>query len=288
MKGGQLDNAVSQADDGGMTEFNQLIDSVADHLRLEREFGHRLIALPDGLMAALSAAGQSDLPVAATNDGIPAADRKSTAAGHTLPHPPRNTAIDADAATALQHVAASVATCRLCPLAEKRNRTVPGQGHARPDVMFIGEAPGADEDQQGLAFVGPAGRLLTRMIEAMGLSRDTVFIANIVKCRPPGNRNPEPAEMEACLPFLKQQIAILKPRVIICLGNVASRGLLASTAGITRLRGRWLKFGAIPVMPTYHPSYLLRFPAAKRQTWEDLKAVLRLLEKPVPSTPGKR
>jgi DNA polymerase len=148
--------------------------------------------------------------------------------------------------------------------------------------MFIGEAPGEDEDIQGLAFVGPAGQLLTLMIEAMGFTREEVFIANILKCRPPLNRKPQPNEMDCCLPFLKAQIALLKPKAIVALGGTAVQGLLKIEVGITRLRGQWHTFEGIDVMPTFHPAYLLRNPSAKREVWEDLKEVLRRIGRPVP------
>lgn len=148
--------------------------------------------------------------------------------------------------------------------------------------MFIGEGPGADEDRQGLAFVGKAGQLLTRIIEAMGFTREQVFIGNIVKCRPPGNRTPFPDEMAACLPFLEEQIQLLKPRVIVALGATAVRGLLGLEMGITRLRGKWLSYRGIDVMPTFHPAYLLRNPAGKKEVWEDMKAVLERLGREPP------
>ena len=143
--------------------------------------------------------------------------------------------------------------------------------------MFIGEAPGADEDAQGLAFVGRAGQLLTKMIAAMGYTRDEVFIANICKCRPPGNRTPTPQEMAACIPFLKRQVAIVRPRFIVALGNTAILGLLGET-GILRIHGKWRQFEGIPLMPTMHPAYLLRNPSAKRACWEDLKLVMAKLK----------
>lgn len=182
----------------------------------------------------------------------------------------------------LESVAKTIATCTRCSLHETRTNTVPGQGSGRPEIMFIGEAPGADEDRQGLAFVGRAGQLLTKMIEAMGFTRDEVFIGNILKCRPPGNRTPMPDEMETCLPYLKQQIALLQPRVIIALGATAVKGLLDVKTGITKLRGTWLSFEGIDLMPTYHPAYLLRNPAAKKDVWEDLKEVLHSLGRSVP------
>ena len=178
-------------------------------------------------------------------------------------------------------VTAEIAACTLCDLHKTRTNTVPGQGHARPEVMFVGEAPGADEDRQGLAFVGRAGQLLTKMIEAMGYTRDEVFIGNILKCRPPDNRKPLPDEMDTCLPYLKRQIALLQPKVIVCLGGTAMEGLLGLT-GITRRRGTWYRFEGIDVMPTFHPAYLLRNPSTKHDTWADLKAVLSHLGRTPP------
>jgi DNA polymerase len=187
-----------------------------------------------------------------------------------------------DPGAGLAQVAEAVAVCTRCALHETRTNTVPGQGTPTPELMFIGEAPGADEDRQGLAFVGRAGGLLTKMIEAMGYTRDEVFIGNILKCRPPGNRAPLPDEMETCMPYLKAQIAILKPRVIVALGATAVKGLLDDSTGITKLRGKWHTFEGIDLMPTFHPAYLLRNPAAKHDTWADLKAVLAKLGKKPP------
>ena len=184
---------------------------------------------------------------------------------------------------ALARIADDVAACRQCALHGARTRTVPGQGSPTPEILFVGEAPGAEEDRAGLAFVGAAGQLLTRMIEAMGLTREEVFIANIVKCRPPGNRPPLPDETQACLPYLKAQIGRLRPKVIVALGASAVKALLDPAEGITRLRGRWHRCEGIDVMPTFHPAYLLRTPSAKQDAWEDLKAVLtRLGRQPPP------
>jgi DNA polymerase len=191
--------------------------------------------------------------------------------------------VSGQAAVTLATIADDIRSCRKCQLHESRTKTVPGQGNEQPEILFIGEAPGADEDKAGLAFVGAAGQLLTRMIRAMGLTRAEVFIANILKCRPPGNRKPMPDEQAACLPYLRQQIALLRPRVIIALGGTAAQGLLDTTEGITRIRGRWHEFEGIPLMPTFHPSYLLRNQSAKHQAWADLQAVLkRLGRKPPP------
>lgn len=185
----------------------------------------------------------------------------------------------------LGRIAQEITACRKCALHRTRNRPVPGQGNCHPDILFIGEGPGAEEDAQGLAFVGEAGRLLTRMITAMGYRREAVFIANVVKCRPPDNRIPHPNEMEACLPFLRRQIAILRPKVIVTLGATALRGLLGTSVGITRLRGQWQSFEGIDVMPTYHPAYLLRYPHYKADAWKDLQKVLERLGRPVLKKP---
>jgi len=188
----------------------------------------------------------------------------------------------------LERIARSIARCRRCRLHESRTRTVPGQGAVHPELVFIGEGPGAEEDRRGEAFVGAAGQLLTRMIEAMGFTRQEVWIGNIVKCRPPGNRAPYPDEMEACLPFLRRQLEVLQPRVIVCLGATAVKGLLGLSRGITELRGRWQEFEGIPVMPTFHPAYLLRNPDQKKPVWEDLKQVLKRLGREPPRRKRRR
>jgi len=187
-------------------------------------------------------------------------------------------------ADTLESIAAEIAACQSCPLAATRLNVVPGQGALRPDVMFVGEGPGADEDEQGLAFVGRAGQLLTKMISAMGYARDQVFIGNIVKCRPPGNRVPSPEEMAGCIPFLKRQIAVIRPKLIVCLGATAARGLVQEVLPIGKARGQWREFEGIPVMLTFHPAYLLRDPRKKGDAWADLKAVLARLGK---TPPGK-
>jgi DNA polymerase len=146
--------------------------------------------------------------------------------------------------------------------------------------MFVGEAPGADEDIQGEPFVGRAGQLLTKIIEAIGLTREDVYIANLLKCRPPGNRNPEPDEVAQCEPFLRRQVETIKPRVIVALGKFAAQCLLKTTDPITRLRGREYKYHDAVLIPTYHPAYLLRTPSAKREVWDDMKRVRAILQEP--------
>ncbi|MBI3940365.1 MAG: uracil-DNA glycosylase [Acidobacteria bacterium] len=168
--------------------------------------------------------------------------------------------------------------CVRCKLHRHRTQIVFGAGAEHAELMFVGEAPGADEDAQGIPFVGRAGQLLTRIIESIGLKRDQVYIANIIKCRPPQNRNPEPDEIEKCSPFLLRQIALIQPRIICALGKFAAQTLLETTAPISQLRGRVFdKFGA-RVVPTFHPSYLLRNPAGKREVWEDMKTIRRMLD----------
>jgi uracil-DNA glycosylase family 4 len=175
-----------------------------------------------------------------------------------------------------------ITACKKCSLHKTRTNVVPGQGKMSPDIMFIGEAPGADEDAQGLSFVGRAGKLLTKMIVAMGYTRDDVFIGNILKCRPPDNRTPVPEEIAMCIPYLLRQIAVLRPKVIVALGGTAVRGLLKDETPISKLRGKWTEFAGVPLMPTYHPAYLLRSPSAKRDSWADLQAVLKKLGKKAP------
>jgi DNA polymerase len=169
--------------------------------------------------------------------------------------------------------------CTRCKLAPKRTNIVFGVGNPDAPLVFVGEAPGADEDRTGEPFVGAAGQLLTKMIEAMGLSRDEVYIANILKCRPPGNRNPEPDEIAACEPFLKRQLAAIRPRMIVALGKFAAQCLLRSDAPISKLRGAFGQYEGIPLMPTYHPAFLLRTPSAKRDVWSDLQLVMAELDR---------
>lgn len=168
--------------------------------------------------------------------------------------------------------------CAACPLAPTRTNVVFGCGAEQTELMFIGEGPGADEDAQGIPFVGKAGELLTKMIRAMKYDRSEVYIANIVKCRPPGNRNPSDDEAETCIPILKRQIELVRPKAMVLLGAVPLKYLMGKT-GISRLRGNWMEYQGIQVMPTYHPAYLLRNPAAKADVWKDLQKVMEFLGK---------
>jgi DNA polymerase len=187
------------------------------------------------------------------------------------------TLLPADALNAIQtEIGPDCSRCKLHTLG--RRQVVFGVGNPQADLMFVGEAPGADEDIQGIPFVGRAGQLLTKIIEAIGLSRDDVYIANVIKCRPPQNRNPEQDEVDTCEPFLFQQIDVIKPKVVVALGTFAARALLRTLDPISRLRGRVYEYRGAKLIPTFHPAYLLRNPASKREVWEDMKLVRSLLQ----------
>jgi DNA polymerase len=222
-------------------------------------------------------------PVATTQPVMTIADP----APLTVPLPALDPAAKAAAFAELRE---KVLACVKCPhLAASRKTVVFGVGNMDADLMFVGEAPGADEDEQGEPFVGKAGQLLTKIIETMGLSRQHVYIGNILKCRPDtpgqaaGNRKPTPEEMQTCIPWLHQQIDLIRPKVLVALGATAVEGLLGKTIGITKLRGNWQTYRGIPLMPTYHPAYLLRNQAMseKRKVWEDMLAVMGKLQMPI-------
>ena len=174
--------------------------------------------------------------------------------------------------------------CTRCKLHRARTNIVFGTGNPNADLVFVGEGPGGEEDRQGEPFVGPAGQLLTKMIHAMGLAREDVYICNVVKCRPPNNRDPQPDEVSACEPFLKEQLAILSPKVIVTLGRYATQTLLHDSKPMSQLRGDWASYEGIEVMPTFHPAYLLRSPLKKREVWIDLQKVMSRLGLERPST----
>jgi len=245
--------------------YEEVVDQLAGYLEYLRDEGARTVECAPSALAAIKR---------------PLAARPATPVPVAAEVPVESPVTSAD--VNLDAIAAEIAGCTKCGLCESRTKTVPGQGSVRPEILFIGEGPGADEDRQGLAFVGRAGQLLTKMIEAMGFRRDEVFIANVVKCRPPGNRDPQPDEMAACLPYLARQIAVLQPKVIVVMGAIAAKGLLDTTSGITKMRGNWKTFEGIDVMPTFHPSYLLREPSKKRETWADLQSVLERLGRQAP------
>lgn len=174
----------------------------------------------------------------------------------------------------LESIVTDMGDCRRCKLAQHRTRIVFGEGNPSARLMFVGEAPGVDEDRQGIPFVGKAGQLLSRIIQAIDLTREQVYICNVIKCRPPGNRNPEPDEIQSCSPFLNRQIASIQPEFICALGSFAAQTLLNTTQPISRLRGQFYDYNGIRLLPTFHPSYLLRSPDKKREVWEDMKLLM--------------
>ncbi len=215
-------------------------------------------------------------PAAAPNDAQPASSlfAEPTVSGTVL----------AKSSETLEQIWADIGDCTRCGLCEGRTQVVNTHGNRQSRLMFVGEAPGADEDAQGKPFVGRAGQLLTKIIEAIGMKRDDVIIGNVNRCRPPGNRQPTLEEAAICRPFLFREIAAIQPEVIVVMGNTALRNLLEVREGITRVRGRFQDFRGIKVMPTFHPAYLLRDPSKKRETWEDLKMVRDYLENNPPGT----
>jgi DNA polymerase len=239
-------------------------DQVAEHLRFYGELG---------VAGTSSNRRWSRRPDAASPE-----DRTSEVA----PRPPEGEAqplrvFGRDALAAIQtELGADCTRCKLHRMG--RRQVVFGVGNPDADLMFVGEAPGADEDIQGIPFVGRAGQLLTKMIQAIQLERDQVYIANVIKCRPPGNRNPEPDEVAQCEPFLFKQIEIIKPKVIVALGKFAAQTLLRTLDPISRLRGRVFEYRGAKLIPTFHPAYLLRNPSSKREVWEDMKVVRSLLQ----------
>lgn len=190
--------------------------------------------------------------------------------------------LESDKDMTLADLCAGTAGCKRCQLAGTRTNVVFGEGSPRAELVFVGEAPGADEDAQGRPFVGRAGQLLTKIIESIGLKRADVYICNVLKCRPPGNRNPLPEEMAMCVPYLERQLELIKPKVICALGKFAAQTLVNTEIPITKLRGRFYHYRGIKLMPTYHPAYLLRNPSGKKEVWEDMKAIAKELNIKIP------
>jgi DNA polymerase len=249
--------------------MNELIDQTIQALEQLKRAGVTHVDVRPETLAALAVGG-------APFQGRPAGDSTPKAAPTTADNR------DADLAA----LAARARACTQCSdLARCRTNVVFGVGHPRAELMFIGEAPGADEDAQGEPFVGRAGQLLTKIIQAMGLARHEVYIANVLKCRPPNNRVPEPVEVANCLPYLIEQIELIQPKAMVALGATAMKALLDVQLGITKMRGTWYRFRGIPIMPTFHPAYLLRNPAAKREVWQDMQAVVRQLGREIPKQP---
>jgi len=279
------------------TAYEQLLDATIQHLQGLKEQGVRQVNVTPETLAAFAqpaprrTAAPVTIPppvptpaVAAPIQAIVAPP--PAAIPSSILHPPSSP----EKSAAFAELRTRALACVKCPnLASSRKNVVFGVGSIDAELMFIGEAPGADEDVQGEPFVGKAGQLLTKIIQTMGLSRETVYIANILKCRPDtpgrsaGNRPPTPEEMATCIPYLHEQIDLIRPKVIVALGATAVTGLLGKTVGITKLRGNWQTYRGTPLMPTYHPAYLLRNQALaeKRRVWEDMLAAMEKLGMPV-------
>lgn len=290
--------------------YDQLLDATIRHLENLQSRGTRHVAVSAETLRALAlppatTIGSQPSAVSRQRTTVPAPAPRATPPTPIVSMPPIRTATpvaatprvmatpttsDPAKAAAFVELRTRVLACVKCPnLASSRKSVVFGVGNIDSPLMFVGEAPGADEDQHGEPFVGKAGQLLTKIIEAMALKRGDVYIANILKCRPDtpgqsaGNRKPTPEEMSTCIPYLHEQIDLIKPKVLVALGGTAVEGLLGKTSGITKLRGTWQTYRDIPLMPTYHPSYLLRnqSPLEKRRVWEDMLQVMEKLGLPI-------
>lgn len=246
-------------EENGGEEFATLVMSVRRHLQRRQRAGIRI--LPGNSRVEVKRAALQEINLlGGTMDSLFAENAAALKANN------------------LEELRAAIGDCRRCKLCSGRTNLVFGVGNPNADLMFIGEGPGRDEDLQGEPFVGRAGQLLTDIItKGMGMKREDVYIANVVKCRPPENRNPEPDEVAACEPFLKKQIDLVRPRIIVALGKFAVQTLLQSKVPITKLRGQWHSYHGIKLMPTFHPAYLLRNPADKKLVWEDIKKVIKEL-----------
>jgi len=267
-----------------MSDFQRVLDIAEQHLLTLKAAGVRFLSVEPSTLSQLREAPPA--PALETNGihGTDAPVAEVQVNGHV------EQALQKDRETAMAELRQRASVCLKCPhLVKNRKNVVFGVGDIHAPLMFVGEAPGADEDAQGEPFVGAAGQLLTRIIKTMGLSRETVYIANVLKCRPDtpgqsyGNRKPTTDEMKTCLPYLLEQIDLIRPKVLVALGATALEGLIGATGGITRHRGKFQTFRGIPLMPTFHPSYLLHNPALteKRKVWEDMLQVMEKLQMPI-------
>ncbi len=252
-------------------ELLEIVTQVRTHLEYQKALGVTVVeSIAAPASPAVVVAPSAIKPIKSAGSAPREPEKKENPSTH-LPQAP---------APALSAVREELGECTRCKLSKGRHTIVFGEGNPEARLVFIGEGPGQEEDQQGRPFVGAAGQLLTDIIvKGMLLKREDVYICNIVKCRPPENRNPEPDEIEACEPFLIKQLQAIKPQCIVALGNVAVKTLLKTKAGITSLRGNWQTYQGIPLMPTFHPAYLLRTPGDKKLVWRDIKKVMAELEK---------
>ncbi len=269
-------------------ELRELIHQAKEHLLYYRDLGLTNIgeAVRPAMAESLPVRAEQPAVIASTSEPEPVVEppviHQPEIQMKKTPAPAIEALFETDSAIkeTLEDIRRDLGDCRRCKLWSTRTNIVFGDGNPNAELMFVGEAPGADEDASGRPFVGRAGQLLTKMIEAIELKREDVYIANTLKSRPPGNRNPEPDETAACIPFVYRQIAAIRPKLIVTLGNPATQGLLETKVGITRIRGTFQDFpliAGIKVLPTYHPAYLLRSPDKKREAWEDLKKVRAFL-----------
>jgi len=261
-----------------MSPSAPFIDQLQEFLEYKKEEGFQTLEISPETLAELKPAKAPKAPPPAKPVAKAPALAKPVAATK-----PAESSVVVTGKT-LDEIAGQIRTCSACPLHESRKNTVPGEGKpSQPDILFVSDFPGVEEDEQGCFYVSEAGQLLEKMIGAMGYSRDTVFILNLVQCRPAGNRVPLPEELVACAPYLKAQIALIQPKLIVALGKTAVEGLLNEKVAITRLRGTWKTYEGIDLMPTFHPGYLLKVPAKKRDVWADLQAVMAKLGKTPPA-----
>ncbi len=256
-----------------MTDEKELGKQILGHLKLYQDLGVRWVRLPEKAKQSRSARPEQHAAHAA------AAPKSATVfAAQKRIEDTIAVVTPASLNDSLEAIRADLKDCRRCKLAPGRKNIVFGSGNPNVELMFVGEAPGADEDEQGLPFVGRAGQLLTKIIEAMGMNRGDVFICNILKCRPPGNRNPETDEIAACEQFLFRQIAVVRPKIICALGAYGAQTLLKTSEAIGRLRGRLLDYRGLKLVATFHPAYLLRNPMEKRKVWEDMQLIRKYLD----------
>jgi uracil-DNA glycosylase len=264
-----------------------LQQKIEDRLRYYEDLGIQLFYLDRVASGSAPTSGESAVAATAIQEAplpkpaaklVPAKAASPPAAPVSLAPQPAGPslfeAVDKIADDTLLKIREDLGDCTRCKLHKGRNKLVYGDGNPKAQLVFVGEGPGADEDAQGLPFVGRAGKLLTQMIEAMGLQRRDVYICNVVKCRPPDNRQPEPDEVATCSPYLLRQIDVIQPKVIVCLGATAAKTILNTTRGISQFRGEWLEWRGRKLMATYHPAYLLRNPPAKADVWKDLQKVM--------------
>ena len=267
-----------------MSEPAPFIDQLQAFLEYKKEEGFQTLEISPETLAELKPVANTlprqSAPAQKPAKPTPKPVRPAPAAA--VPAPPKS-AVQVTGKT-LEEIAGQIRTCNACPLHTARKNTVPGEGNPnQPDILFVSDFPGVEEDEQGCFYTSEAGQLLEKIIIAMGYKRDDIFILNLVQCRPPSNRVPLPEEVSTCNPYLKAQIALIQPKLIVALGKTAVEGLLHEKVSITRLRGTWRTYENINLMPTFHPGYLIKVPARKREIWADLKAVLAKLGKQPPA-----